>query len=120
MAFKKILFIPTADNLDQSGGRALLALAGPGSEVDVFEPVYSTDLQDYAAADRERYERARDELVQTRLKWLGRLADELEGRGLKSSTTAAWDHPVHEAIIRLKAASKSFFSVTRSASTPND
>lgn len=112
MAFKKILFIPTSDNLDQPGGRALLTLAGPGSEVDVFEPVYNTDIQEYEAVDGERFELARDELVRTRLKQIGRLAEKLEDRGLKTSISAAWDHPVHEAIIRRALASKADLVIT--------
>ncbi len=39
MAFKKILFIPTADDLDRPGAQALLALAESDSELEVFEPV---------------------------------------------------------------------------------
>lgn len=112
MAFKKILFIPTSDNLDQPGGRALLTLAGPGSEIDVFEPVYNTDLQQHKRVDGERFELARDELVRTRVKRIGRLAEKLEDRGLKTSISAAWDHPVHEAIIRRALASKADLVIT--------
>ena len=112
MAFKKILFIPTADGLDRPGVRALLALARSDSELEVFEPVYSTDLQDYAVVDGATYERARDELVQRRLKGITSLADQLEASGLKSSATAAWDHPLHEAIIRRVLSTKPDLVIT--------
>ena len=101
MAFERILFVPAADNLELPGGQALLAVAGPGTQVDVFEPVYSTDLQDYAAVDGEAYERAREELVKKRLERVEGLVDDLKARGIDSSVTAAWDHPVHEAISAL-------------------
>ena len=100
MGFKKILFVPCADDLDQPGARALLALAGPDTEVEVFEPVYSTDLEDYPVADEETEKQIREGIVQERLERIKGLGEALEGRGLKSTTTAAWDHPLHEAIIR--------------------
>lgn len=112
MAFKKILFVPTTDNLELSGGQALLALAGPGTAVDVFEPVYSTDLQDYSAVSHETYERARDELVKKRLSRVEGLVDELESRGIEATVTAAWDHPVHEAIIRRVLTTKADLVIT--------
>jgi len=112
MAFNKILFVPTTDNLDLPGAQALLAMAGPGTEVDVFEPVYSTDLQDYAVVDGQTYERARDELVQKRLQRVAGLAEALKARGLESSVTAAWDHPVHEAIIRRALSTKADLVIT--------
>ena len=100
MAFERILFVPRTDSLDQSGARALLALADPGTVVEVFEPVFSSDLQDYSAVDGESFEKARDALVEKRMARLGSLVEQLQERGLEASITAAWDHPVHEAIIR--------------------
>ena len=112
MAFKNILFVPTTDNLELPDAQALLALAAPGTRIDVFEPVYSTDLEDYSAVDAEKYEQARDELVRKRLERVAGLVDALKARGLESSATAAWDHPVHEAIIRRALATKADLVVT--------
>jgi len=112
MAFKTILFVPTTDNLELPDAQALLALAAPGTHIDVFEPVYSTDLEDYSAVDAEKYEQARDELVRKRLDRVAGLVDALKARGLESSATAAWDHPVHEAIIRRALATKADLVIT--------
>ena len=112
MAFKRILFVPAADNLELPDGQALLALAGPGTQVEVFEPVFSTDLQDYAAVDGEAYEQARDNLVKRRLSRVEGLVADLKARGIDATVTAAWDHPVHEAIIRRVLSTKADLVVT--------
>jgi universal stress protein E len=100
MAFSKILLIPGSNGLDQPGVRRLLAVAGPGTEVEVFEPVYNTHLEAYPIEQNETYLRLRDHLVQERLDRAGDLAKQLTGRGLKSSGMAAWDYPMSDAIVR--------------------
>ena len=112
MTFKNILFVPTTDNLELPDAQALLGLAAPGTHIDVFEPVYNTDLEDYSAVDFEKYEQARDELVRKRLERVAGLVDALQARGLEAAVTAAWDHPVHEAIIRRALATKADLVVT--------
>ncbi len=100
MAFKKILFIPTSNTLEQAGARRLLELASPDSKVEVFEPVYNAHLEAYPISEEETYQRLRDELVGERLKKAEILALAFEARGIKASAAASWDYPLYEAVVR--------------------
>jgi universal stress protein E len=92
--------IPGGDGLDQPGVQRLLAVAGPDTETEVFEPVYNTHLEAYPIDQNETYVRLRDRLVREKLDRAGDLAEQLTGRGLKSSGMAAWDYPMSDAIVR--------------------
>lgn len=100
MSFKRILLVPTSNTLDQPGAKRLLELAGPETEVEVFEPVYNTHLEAYPVSENETYERLRDRLVQERLAKANELAEALQARGVKSTAAASWDYPLYESIVR--------------------
>ena len=100
MDFRRIVFIPSADSLEQPGARRLLQLVGPQTEVEVFEPVYNPHLAAYPGGDLADYERLRDEIVGTRLGKAEALAAALRERGVQASAAAAWDYPLYEAVVR--------------------
>lgn len=100
MSFDKIVFVPSADSLEQPGARRLLQLAGAESEIEVFEPVYDAHVEVGLATDPSVCERIRDDVVGRRLDKAEALAAALRARGLKASASAAWDHPLYEAVIR--------------------
>jgi len=98
--FRKIVFIPSADNLEQAGARRLRQVVAPDTEVDVFEPVYNPHVAAFPAGDLKIFEQLRGEIVAGRLKKAEALAAALCDEGLRASAAAAWDYPLFEAVIR--------------------
>lgn len=100
MDFRKILFIPTADNLEQAGASRLLQLVAPHSQVEVFEPVYDPHLATLPAGDIVKFEAVRDEVVGARLRRAEALAESLRDQDIHASSAATWDYPLYECVVR--------------------
>ena len=100
MDFRKIVFIPTADNLEQAGVSRLRQLAAPQTQVEVFEPVYDPQLATLPAGDISNFEAIRDEFVGARLQRAEALADLLRAQDIHASAAATWDYPLYECVVR--------------------
>lgn len=100
MDFRKILFIPTADNLEQAGVLRLRQLVAPHTQVEVFEPVYDSHLATLPAGDISTFEALRDELVGARLRRAEALAEALCAQDIRASAAARWDYPLYECVVR--------------------
>ncbi|NNC63456.1 MAG: universal stress protein [Gammaproteobacteria bacterium] len=100
MDFRKIVFIPSADNLQQAGVLRLRQLVAPHTEVEVFEPVYDPHLEALPARDISRLEALRDGIVEERLRRAEALAEALRGLDINASAAATWDYPLFECVVR--------------------
>jgi universal stress protein E len=100
VSFHKIILIPSADSLEQPAARRLMQLAGPHTEIEVFEPVFDPHIDVSLATGPRDFERIRDQIVSRRLDKAELLAAALRDRNLRASAAAAWDHPLYEAVIR--------------------
>ncbi len=100
MDFRKIVFIPTADNLGQAGVVRLRQLVAPHTEVEVFEPVYDPHLAALPFGDIKQFKALRDRVVDARLRRAETLAEALQAHGLRSSAAATWDYPLYECVVR--------------------
>ncbi len=100
MDFRKIVFIPSADNLEQAGVSRLRELVATPTEVEVFEPVYDPHLGAFPPSDIVQLEALRDEIVEARLRRAQALADALRGLDINASAAATWDYPLFECVVR--------------------
>jgi universal stress protein E len=94
--------IVAVDPRDSSRGAADLgARLAAGLEVplELFTPVYNSQLTLARFEDRERLQHARENLVRRHLERLDQTAAALEFAGT-IECHAAWDHPMEEALIR--------------------
>jgi len=80
-------------------------LAGKtGAELELFICYYNEYLSGERLFDSPSLEKARDDIINGHRKGLEEMAEPLRGRGLVVRTTAVWDHPLHEGIVRHAAA----------------
>ncbi len=100
MKVDKILLIPRRHGTEQPGVDRVLALAGPSTEVEVFEPVFDSSLETYPLENSEDVAGLREGLVEEHRQRAGELAAQLSSGGLKASGMAAWDYPMSDAIVR--------------------
>lgn len=100
MDFRKIVFIPSADNLQQAGVLRLRQLVAPHTQVEVFEPVYDPHLEALPSADVSTLEALRDGIVDARLRRAQALAEALRGLDINASAAAKWDYPLFECVVR--------------------
>jgi universal stress protein E len=87
-----------AESMAAAGLGARLA-AGSGAALELFTPVYNSQITLAHFGDRESLQHARDSLVQRYLERLEAHAPEL-GLDCPIECHAAWDHPPEEALIR--------------------
>jgi len=95
MDFRKIVLIPTADNLEQAGVLRLRQLVAPHTQVEVFEPVYDPHLATLPAGDISSFEAVRDEVVGARLRRAEAIAESLRDQDIHASAAAIWDYPLY-------------------------
>jgi len=100
MDFRKIVFIPSADNLEQAGVLRLRQLVAPHTEVEIFEPVYDPHLAAFPVGDMRRYEELREEIVDARLRRAEVLAEALRAQDIRATAAATWDYPLFECVVR--------------------
>src|SRR5210317_2490236 len=97
----KILSVidPTVD--DQPALRRAAWLAKQcGAELELLVCYYNEYLSGDRLFDSPSLEKARDEVIQNHEKHLETLAEPLRGDGIVVKTTALWDHPLYEGIVR--------------------
>lgn len=105
-AFKKILVVvdPTAE--DQPAVRRGAWLAKSSSaELELLVCYYNEYLSGDRLFDSPSLEKARAEVIQNHEKHLEVLAEPLRKDGIVVKTSAVWDHPLYEGIVRQAMAS---------------
>ena len=77
-----------------------------GAELELFVCYYNEYLSGDRLFDSPSLEKARDEVINGLEKRLEDLATPLRESGLVVTTTALWDHPLYEGIVRHAAATE--------------
>jgi universal stress protein E len=75
-----------------------------GADLELFICYYNEYLSGDRLFDSPSLEKARQEIINGHEKHLEKLAEPLRESGLKVKTTAVWDHPLYEGIVRHAAA----------------
>ena len=94
---------PTTDSQAAMDRAAWLA-RNLGAELELFVCYYNEYLSGDRLFDSPSLEKARQEIISGHKKHLENLAESLRDSGLTVTTTAVWDHPLHEGIVRHAAA----------------
>ena len=102
---KRIMSVidPTTDAQPAMERAAWLA-AGTGAELELFICYYNEYLSGDRLFDSPSLEKARQEIINGHEQHLEKLAAPMRESGLKVKTTAVWDHPLYEGIVRHAAA----------------
>jgi len=87
--------------------RAAWLARNTGAELELFICYYNEYLSGERLFDSPSLEKARKEIIGGHEKRLETLAEPLRNSGLVVQTTALWDHPLHEGIVRHAAATGS-------------
>ncbi len=80
--------------------RAAWLARNVGAEMDLFVCYYNEYLSGDRLFDSPSLEKARREVIGSHKKHLEKLAEPLRQAGLTVRTTAIWDHPLYEGIVR--------------------
>jgi len=75
-----------------------------GAELELFICYYNEYLSGDRLFDSPSLEKARQEIISGHEKHLEKLAEPLRESGINVKTTAVWDHPLYEGIVRHAAA----------------
>lgn len=103
----KILAVIDPTCSDQPGlNRASWLAEKTGAELELLICYYNEYLSGDRLFDSPSLERAREELIQNHEKHLEAMAEPLRAKGITIKTSAIWDHPLHEGIVRHAIASK--------------
>jgi universal stress protein E len=98
---KKILAVIDPTAADQPAVRRAAWLANKsGAELELLVCYYNEYLSGDRLFDSPSLEKARDEVIQSHEKHLETLAEPLRADGLVVKTTAIWDHPLYEGVVR--------------------
>lgn len=102
----KILSVidPTVDEQPAMQRAAWLARLA-GAELELLVCYYNEYLSGDRLFDSPSLERARNEVIASQEKHLEELAEKIRKTGVVVTTTAVWDHPLHEGIVRRAVAS---------------
>jgi universal stress protein E len=84
--------------------RAVWLAGKTGAELELFICYYNEYLSGERLFDSPSLEKARKEIIDGHERRLETLAEPLRSSGLVVRTTALWDHPLHEGIVRHAAA----------------
>jgi universal stress protein E len=84
--------------------RAAFIAGKTGAELELFICYYNEYLSGDRLFDSPSLEKARNEIIGGHEKHLEKLAEPLRESGLTVKTTAVWDHPLYEGIVRHAAA----------------
>lgn len=87
-------------------GRACSIAKATGASLELFICYYDAVLSGKPFFDDRSLRKSRKSAIDNRLKELERLAKPLRTEGLSVSVDAAWDHPLHEGIVRKVLKSK--------------
>lgn len=94
---------PTTD-IQPAMQRAAWLAGHTGAEVELFICYYNEYLSGDRLFDSPSLEKARQEIIAGHEKHLEKLAGPLRENGIPVKTTAVWDHPLYEGIVRHAAA----------------
>ncbi len=94
---------PTAENQPALEKAAWLA-EKTGAKLELFICYYNEYLSGDRLFDSPSLEKARAEILNGQEQHLAKLAEPLTARGIEVTTTAVWDHPLYEGIVRHAAA----------------
>jgi len=102
---KRILSVvdPTTDT-QRAVERAAWVAEKTGAELELFICYYNEYLSGDRLFDSPSLEKAREEIVTGHKNNLEKIAAPLRDAGLTVNTSAVWDHPLHEGIVRHAAA----------------
>jgi len=95
---------PTTDT-QYAMQRAAWLAEKTGADLELFICYYNEYLSGDRLFDSPSLEKARQEIISGHEKHLESLAEALRESGVYVKTTAVWDHPLHEGIVRHAAAS---------------
>jgi len=102
----KILAVIDPTTEDQPGVRRASWLAKKtGAELELLVCYYNEYLSGDRLFDSPSLEKARMEVIQSQKKHLETIAEPLRSESVAVTTTAVWDHPLHEGIVRRAVAS---------------
>jgi len=97
----KVLAVIDPTTQDQPGlHRASWLAKKTGAELELLVCYYNEYLSGDRLFDSPSLEKARDEVIQNQEKHLEALAEPLRADGIKVKTSAVWDHPLHEGVVR--------------------
>jgi universal stress protein E len=98
---KKILAVVDPTVTDQPAvGRAAWLARRSGAELELLVCYYNEYLSGDRLFDSPSLEKARDEVIRSHEKHLETLAEPLRADGLVVKTSAVWDHPLYEGVVR--------------------
>jgi universal stress protein E len=98
---KKILAVVDPTATDQPAVRRAAWIAkATGSELELLVCYYNEYLSGDRLFDSPSLEKARTEVIQNHEKHLETLAEPLRDEGIVVKTSAIWDHPLYEGIVR--------------------
>ncbi len=98
---KKILAVVDPTVADQPAVRRAAWLArNCSAELELLVCYYNEYLSGDRLFDSPSLEKARDEVIQNHQKHLETIAEPLRGDGVVVKTSAVWDHPLYEGIVR--------------------
>ena len=98
---KKILAVVDPTVADQPAVRRATWLAkNSGAELELLVCYYNEYLSGDRLFDSPSLEKARDEVIENHEKHLETLAEPLRAEGVTVKTSAVWDHPLYEGIVR--------------------
>jgi universal stress protein E len=84
--------------------RAAWLAAHTGADIELFICYYNEYLSGDRLFDSPSLDKARQEIIAGHEKHLEKLAEPLREQGITVKTTAVWDHPLYEGIVRHAAA----------------
>ena len=97
----KILAVVDPTSNDQPAlHRAAWLAQSTGADLELLICYYNEYLSGDRLFDSPSLEKARDEVIESHKKRLDDLAKPYAERGVKVTTAAIWDHPLHEGIVR--------------------
>lgn len=98
---KRILAVVDPTVTDQPAVRRAAWLARKsGAELELLVCYYNEYLSGDRLFDSPSLEKARDEVIQSHEQHLESLAEPLRADGLVVKTSAVWDHPLYEGVVR--------------------
>jgi len=98
---RKVLAVIDPTTEDQPGLRRASWLAKKtGAELELLVCYYNEYLSGDRLFDSPSLEKAREEVIQNQQKHLETLAEPLRADGITVKTSAVWDHPLHEGVVR--------------------
>jgi len=98
---KKILAVVDPTVADQPAvHRAAWLAKHSDAELELLVCYYNEYLSGDRLFDSPSLEKARDEVIQSHEKHLEALAEPLRGGGIVVKTSAIWDHPLYEGVVR--------------------